>query len=189
MARLPIPGSDDGTWGALLNAFLAVEHNSDGTLKSSGSLAGKADDSAVVHIASTESISGAKNFTGGLNKNGNVVVDTTDARLSDARTPTTHASTHATVGSDPVSAISIGAVSVVDGGKETIATPTASGANTTINLANGNVQMLTLAASTTIALSGSTNGVACSLSLYLQQDATGSRTITCLLYTSDAADE
>jgi hypothetical protein len=38
MARLPIPGSDDGTWGDILNAFLSVEHNSDGTLKTSGSL-------------------------------------------------------------------------------------------------------------------------------------------------------
>jgi hypothetical protein len=38
MARLPIPGSDDGTWGDILNAFLSVEHNTDGTLKTSGSL-------------------------------------------------------------------------------------------------------------------------------------------------------
>lgn len=33
MIRLPTPGSDDGTWGNILNAFLSVEHNSDGTLK------------------------------------------------------------------------------------------------------------------------------------------------------------
>ena len=33
MARLPIPGSDDGTWGNVLNTFLEVEHNSDGSLK------------------------------------------------------------------------------------------------------------------------------------------------------------
>ena len=31
--RLPIPGSDDGTWGDILNSYLAVEHNTDGTLK------------------------------------------------------------------------------------------------------------------------------------------------------------
>jgi hypothetical protein len=31
-ARLPIPGSDDGTWGDILNSFLEVSHNSDGTL-------------------------------------------------------------------------------------------------------------------------------------------------------------
>lgn len=33
MARLPIPGSDDGAWGAVLNEFLQVAHNADGTLK------------------------------------------------------------------------------------------------------------------------------------------------------------
>ena len=35
MARLPTPGSDDGQWGAILNDFLDVSHNSDGTLKTS----------------------------------------------------------------------------------------------------------------------------------------------------------
>ncbi len=38
--RLPIPGSDDGAWGALLNDFLGVEHNSDGTLKKAGLITG-----------------------------------------------------------------------------------------------------------------------------------------------------
>ena len=33
MARLPVPGQDVGNWGDVLNAFLAVEHNADGTLK------------------------------------------------------------------------------------------------------------------------------------------------------------
>lgn len=33
MARLPTPGSDNGAWGTLLNEFLDVEHNSNGTLR------------------------------------------------------------------------------------------------------------------------------------------------------------
>jgi hypothetical protein len=33
--RLPIPGQDDGTWGDILNGFLEVSHNQDGTLISS----------------------------------------------------------------------------------------------------------------------------------------------------------
>ena len=33
MPRLPTPGSDNGTWGDLLNEFLQVGHNSDGTVK------------------------------------------------------------------------------------------------------------------------------------------------------------
>src|SRR5581483_4631581 len=34
-ARLPTPGGDDGTWGNILNDFLQVSHNNDGTLQSS----------------------------------------------------------------------------------------------------------------------------------------------------------
>ena len=32
-SRLPIPGQDDNTWGTILNDFLGVEQNADGTLK------------------------------------------------------------------------------------------------------------------------------------------------------------
>lgn len=34
MARLPTPGSDSGTWGTVLNDYLGVAHNTDGSLKS-----------------------------------------------------------------------------------------------------------------------------------------------------------
>ena len=33
MARLPIPGGDDGIWGDILNNFLSIEHNPNGTQK------------------------------------------------------------------------------------------------------------------------------------------------------------
>ncbi|HEU4913841.1 MAG TPA: hypothetical protein VFT16_00335 [Candidatus Saccharimonadales bacterium] len=33
MARLPQSGQDAGDWGEILNGFLLVEHNDDGTLK------------------------------------------------------------------------------------------------------------------------------------------------------------
>lgn len=33
MACLPLPGSDDGTWGNILNGFLSQAHNFDGSLK------------------------------------------------------------------------------------------------------------------------------------------------------------
>lgn len=33
MARLPIPGQDDGKWGQILNDYLSQAHNDDGTLK------------------------------------------------------------------------------------------------------------------------------------------------------------
>lgn len=35
MAQLPTPGGDNGTWGNILNDFLEVSHNSDGTLNTS----------------------------------------------------------------------------------------------------------------------------------------------------------
>lgn len=42
MPRLPVPGSDDNTWGDILNEFLEVSHEADGTLKDEGVLASKA---------------------------------------------------------------------------------------------------------------------------------------------------
>jgi len=33
MTRLPVPSSDSGVWGDVLNDFLRIEHNNDGTLK------------------------------------------------------------------------------------------------------------------------------------------------------------
>ena len=38
MARLPNPGSDDGTWGDILNDFLSQVHNPDGSLKAGSSV-------------------------------------------------------------------------------------------------------------------------------------------------------
>lgn len=39
MSRLPTPGGDENAWGTLLNDFLMVEHNGDGTLKKAGDIA------------------------------------------------------------------------------------------------------------------------------------------------------
>ncbi|MGH7218658.1 MAG: hypothetical protein ACREGE_04425 [Candidatus Microsaccharimonas sp.] len=41
MVRLPEPGGDDGQWGSILNEFLSVEHNTDGSLKQNASLEAK----------------------------------------------------------------------------------------------------------------------------------------------------
>lgn len=35
MARLPVPGSDSGTWGQVLNDYLSVAHDTDGSIKAS----------------------------------------------------------------------------------------------------------------------------------------------------------
>jgi hypothetical protein len=41
VARLPTPGSDKGAWGTVLNEFLSVTHNPDGTPKDTGVIASK----------------------------------------------------------------------------------------------------------------------------------------------------
>lgn len=64
MARLPVPGGDDSTWGQVLNDFLSVSHAGDGTLKDSAvAAAGAAADADVVHNTGTETIAGAKTFS------------------------------------------------------------------------------------------------------------------------------
>lgn len=65
MARLPLPGADNGTWGEVLNDFLTTAHNADGTLKiqTDGTLSSKADDSSVVHNSGDESVTGVKTFS------------------------------------------------------------------------------------------------------------------------------
>ncbi len=78
MVRLPTVGADTGAWGTVLNDFLGVEHNADGTQKTlsvakggtgattaSAALAalGGAVDSGLVHLAGSETIAGAKTFS------------------------------------------------------------------------------------------------------------------------------
>lgn len=64
MARLPIPGGDDNSWGQVLNDFLTVSHASDGTLKNGAVTdAGAASDSAVVHNTGSETVAGTKTFS------------------------------------------------------------------------------------------------------------------------------
>jgi hypothetical protein len=47
MARLPTPGGDDGTWGQVLNDFLAQAHASDGTIKSGAVSATSIQDATI----------------------------------------------------------------------------------------------------------------------------------------------
>src|SRR5258707_792094 len=63
MTRLPLPGQDDGAWGNILNDFLSVAHNSDGTLQDIGVVASKAADNTVVHLAGSETVAGVKTFS------------------------------------------------------------------------------------------------------------------------------
>lgn len=71
MARLPVPGADSGTWGSVLNDFLEVAHNTDGSLKT-------IDQSKVANLvndlAATEKTANKAQANGYAGLNGNSVV-------------------------------------------------------------------------------------------------------------------
>ncbi|HEX4662482.1 MAG TPA: hypothetical protein VH144_02615 [Candidatus Saccharimonadales bacterium] len=72
MARLPTPGADDGTWGAILNGFLSIEHNPDGTLKKSADISqAQTDASNAVTTANNAQTTASSKYTkpsGGIPK-------------------------------------------------------------------------------------------------------------------------
>ena len=59
MTRLPNPGSDDNTWGDILNDFLQVEHNSDGTLKKAGDISSAAANASAALSAAQAALTTA----------------------------------------------------------------------------------------------------------------------------------
>jgi hypothetical protein len=106
-ARLPVPGEDNGRWGDLLNEFLLVEHNPNGSLKVRSLIAEKAQDSDVVHLSGVEVLSGPKTFsisptipspTQSFHASNRAYVDTAVAPLAD-KANTADLATVATTGS------------------------------------------------------------------------------------------
>lgn len=77
-------------------------------------VSGKADDADVVHKSGNETVGGTKIFSSPPQVPVGTLlthpVRRDDARLTDARTPTAHASSHGSGGSDPVTPAAIGAV-------------------------------------------------------------------------------
>ena len=53
MSRLPTIGGDDGTWGVVLNDFLSVSLNSDGTLKSAALPTASTSAAGISQLATT----------------------------------------------------------------------------------------------------------------------------------------
>lgn len=78
-------------------------------------LTGKADDTAVVHKSGSETITGSKNFTGGLSSGGTAVVVTNDARLTDQRVPVDGTVTTAKLVTGAVTSNEIFNGTIVDG--------------------------------------------------------------------------
>lgn len=170
MARLPQPGGDEGTWGNVLNDFLLVSHDTDGEIKTNAVSTSTITDGAITgaKIANTTitdaNISGsaaiAKSKLAPLN-----IVDSDVNTISESKITnlTTDLSQRATV---------------ANGGGEAYFDAGNSGAAKTLDLANGNVQKLTLTANCTITLTSPATGAMRSLTLLAFQDGTGSWTIT-----------
>lgn len=86
MTRLPIPGSDAGSWGTILNEYLSVALNADGSLKDvaqsqvtglTASLAAKANATRV--IATGTGLTGGGDLS--ADRSLSVVADTTTQRI------------------------------------------------------------------------------------------------------------
>ncbi len=66
MARLPLPGSDDGTWGEILNEFLNQAHKSDGTLKNGAVTASNITDGTITEAKLASAVQTKLNTAAGV---------------------------------------------------------------------------------------------------------------------------
>jgi peptidoglycan/xylan/chitin deacetylase (PgdA/CDA1 family) len=95
VARLPKPGSDGNVWGEILNEYLGVEHNADGTLKA------RSDGSLLEGTTAPP----------GTNTSGSIVGSSVKAARADhTHKLGVHAGTHASAGADPLTPAAIGAL-------------------------------------------------------------------------------
>jgi hypothetical protein len=83
MSRLPTPGADDGSWGTILNDYLSVSHNADGSLKASAVPA----DSSVqqVKVGDGGTVVGTRpeiNFVAGANSQLTLADDSANNRVN-----------------------------------------------------------------------------------------------------------
>jgi len=73
MARLPQPGSDKGTWGDILNDYLAQTHDADGTLKANIVTSAQLADNSVTVAAIADGSITETQLSGGVQTKLNAV--------------------------------------------------------------------------------------------------------------------
>lgn len=158
MARLPIPGGDSESWGTILNTYLQVEHNADGTLK-------VRSDGTIPQLENTV----APPATSTLGSS--VGIASTAARSDHTHILGAHAATHASTGSDPLTPAAIGAA------KQYTPQTLTDAATITTDVSTGVHFRVTLGGNRTLAApTNPTDGLRVMWEFI--QDATGSRTIT-----------
>lgn len=79
MARLPQPGGDQGSWGGVLNDFLSVAHNTDGSIKAGVISESNLDSAAQAKLNAVGG--GSSPVTSVAGKTGDVVLDANDIGL------------------------------------------------------------------------------------------------------------
>ncbi len=142
MARLPVPGQDDGTWGGVLNDFLNVEMAADGTLKirTDGTL------SSFVSTSGNQTITGVKTFSSSP-------VVPTPTNGTDAATKA-YVDSVASSGAPPADASTLGLIKLTGDLSGTAASPAiATGSVTGAKIANTTITDANISATAAIAKS------------------------------------
>ena len=149
MARLPVPGSDTGTWGDILNSFLEVSLNGDGSLQT----------------LSLQNAGGVTKVNGKTPVSGAVTLAASDIAGVALLSGAAFTGAVSTAGTLTASLAIVGGVSTL-----------ADGANIAVNVSLGNHFRVTLGGNRT--LSNPSNPTdAQKIIVEVIQDATGSRTL------------
>jgi hypothetical protein len=170
MSRLPTPGSDDGTWGSILNDFLTVSLNTDGSIKNG----------AIIKAGTgTPSSSNFLRGDGVWAVPATVSLDTTDTDIQPLGTQSA-GSTHMAADAGhvhPTTGVATLAGSTFTGYLAPAAVALTFGSSVAVDASRGNAFNLTLTASSgTIA--SPTNGVDGQVIRFIiSQDGTGGRTV------------